>query len=64
MNLIKPFNYFQWCTERAMEKSFIQAAFGLELSTSIGKKTIKRKEGRKRKHQQQAQDGAEPFAAE
>lgn len=56
MNLIKPFNYFQWCTERADGNVFSTCFARLESATaSNGKK--------RRKEKKRAKDGAEPFAA-
>lgn len=43
MNLIKPFNYFQWCTERADGN-----IFNLLLSSGVRFQWKEKKEGKER----------------
>lgn len=52
MNLIKPFNYFQWCTERADGNVFNLPRLEPQLPMENRKKQQQRKaeEGRKRRN--------------
>lgn len=63
MNLIKPFNYFQWCTERADGKIFNLFRFVWSIAIHFHWKENNRKQRRKERKEKRAKHGAEPIAA-